>query len=81
MPEPIDNGVTAVKPLIPAQPRGNPKYRYLQDNRLQRVIAALTVLGPSHEYRQSAPEWVYRLTGGKSADQTPENSGMEGCVP
>lgn len=74
MAEPIDSGMPTVKPLIPAQSGGNPNYRYLQENRLQRVIAAITVLGLSHEYRRSAPEWVYRLTGSRAADQTLEQT-------
>src|SRR4051812_16559487 len=45
---------------------------YLKENRLQSVIAAITVMGLHEEYRQSATSWVYRLTGIKSEDQSPE---------
>jgi hypothetical protein len=46
----------------------HPNYRYLKENGLQQVIAAITVLALSHEYRRLAADWVYRLTGIKPDD-------------
>lgn len=64
----------AAEPATPRRLRGNRHYRYLQENRLQRVIAAITVLGLSHEYRRPARDWVYRLTGVRPDEQTAEET-------
>ena len=44
---------------------------YLETSRLQRVIAAITVMGLHQEYKQDARHWVYRLTGVKANEQDP----------
>lgn len=50
---------------------GGSRCTYLSENRLQEVIAAITVMGLHVEYRQSVPSWVYRITGRREEDQPP----------